>query len=1093
MRLQVLLFLLLAASIVRAEINVTLLKPANNHIEVNSSVVNFVCNASSNNYIRSITLYHNASGRFEENESVWIGELGPKNKVLLFHFNNESVYGESNSLVYDFSGNGNNGTAHGATFNSSFGKYYGSFYFDGVDDYIEVNDSNSLDLTDEGSIEMWFYISQDTGRYMDVLTKEGSCDMSPYQIEIDPIRRVTLALNSWYFAVSSSIQLDIKKWYHIVGVWNETYLAIYVNGTLSSEEFESLAVATNNENIKIGNGECGDVFNGYIDELAIYDYKLSADEIKEHYERKLSKYANLSVNLSLKDGMYSWNCLAIDNESNKKFADSNFTIAMDVYSAPELKELSIKPADNDSIDPGVRINITAKLYDVSGVDTAILQYRRSGLQEWNNISMLHNGLWYASFIPVLPPDTWQYRLFFNDTNGRANYSSIYYVYAYYDKTWQIEPGSLEPVQIFADTVGYIGSLLINNTGDYPLSFSMKSSMPDFYYNVSMPFTVEAKNVSLVNITAKAPIMPYEYKFSINITAGDADAQPLYRIVNGTLISFIGGPYFLIEIAEYKQGITQSSYMNLSANIKNIGNETANNVTITWILPAGWDVRKGNRTLFLNNLSSLASITANLTVYLDPSKARAGISEIKINVSCLENKSGYDSRLIAVYCNTNDGVCGSGCNFQNDADCPAPKARKEVVKEVAEVTKEIAVLKPVMEIRAPRRLDVFRGDDISFSITVFNPSDFTFHNITASMEGFPRSAVKITPELIGRVNRNTSKSFDICIAVPNYTAYGIYNLSLRLQGVAKSLYANFTIFNESEIMLVVHSRVENATLRLSHKLERIINTTFLRGGKLNEMLERAKELISEKLFDNAYEILRRLEKKANTAFEAKSMMETLNRLIAEARMYGISAGNSKKMLYLAQQAFQREDYERALKRANTAFLIYNIETRYLWLRRFVYENWFHIIIFSIILLYVVNRVRKTIFKKIFKRFLLSIKRRETILFNSFVELQHKYFVERSIGRDEYMKRIDAILKVVEGVRKKKLRFLFKTARYIKEREKRIMFMEKELEFVKEKVRKLQESYYTKGGVAKDVYRKMLEILFREVSELVKEIEAERLIK
>lgn len=39
------------------------------------------------------------------------GEITPdENTVLLFHLNNDSSYGENDTLVHDFSGNGNNGT-----------------------------------------------------------------------------------------------------------------------------------------------------------------------------------------------------------------------------------------------------------------------------------------------------------------------------------------------------------------------------------------------------------------------------------------------------------------------------------------------------------------------------------------------------------------------------------------------------------------------------------------------------------------------------------------------------------------------------------------------------------------------------------------------------------------------------------------------------------------------------------------------------------------------------------------------------------------------------------------------------------------------
>ena len=73
--------------------------------------------------------------------------------VLMYNFDNVSLLGENNNLVYDISGNGNNGTISGATFTSS-GKYNKALVFDG-DDYIDAGTGNSLDITGDITISAW--------------------------------------------------------------------------------------------------------------------------------------------------------------------------------------------------------------------------------------------------------------------------------------------------------------------------------------------------------------------------------------------------------------------------------------------------------------------------------------------------------------------------------------------------------------------------------------------------------------------------------------------------------------------------------------------------------------------------------------------------------------------------------------------------------------------------------------------------------------------------------------------------------------------------------------------------------------------------
>src|SRR3989338_2468382 len=78
--------------------------------------------------------------------------------VVLLHFDNLSGKGENGSLVYDFSAQGNNGTCNGNScplFNWSAGKFAGAAVFDGKDDYIEVNDSNKIDLDGSFTLEAW--------------------------------------------------------------------------------------------------------------------------------------------------------------------------------------------------------------------------------------------------------------------------------------------------------------------------------------------------------------------------------------------------------------------------------------------------------------------------------------------------------------------------------------------------------------------------------------------------------------------------------------------------------------------------------------------------------------------------------------------------------------------------------------------------------------------------------------------------------------------------------------------------------------------------------------------------------------------------
>ncbi|NTV23746.1 MAG: hypothetical protein HGA85_05225, partial [Nanoarchaeota archaeon] len=70
--------------------------------------------------------------------------------------------------VTDYSGYGNNGTVFEAQFNRTGGRVGGGYGFDGQDDYISVADSNSLDITNKGTIGLWAKTSDASMAYSNV-------------------------------------------------------------------------------------------------------------------------------------------------------------------------------------------------------------------------------------------------------------------------------------------------------------------------------------------------------------------------------------------------------------------------------------------------------------------------------------------------------------------------------------------------------------------------------------------------------------------------------------------------------------------------------------------------------------------------------------------------------------------------------------------------------------------------------------------------------------------------------------------------------------------------------------------------------------
>jgi hypothetical protein len=77
------------------------------------------------------------------------------------------------STVTDSSGKGNSGTIYGTIWNND-GRFGRGLVFDGVDDYVEVANSDSLNITDEITISAWVKCEKNSGGYQQLDTDGAS-------------------------------------------------------------------------------------------------------------------------------------------------------------------------------------------------------------------------------------------------------------------------------------------------------------------------------------------------------------------------------------------------------------------------------------------------------------------------------------------------------------------------------------------------------------------------------------------------------------------------------------------------------------------------------------------------------------------------------------------------------------------------------------------------------------------------------------------------------------------------------------------------------------------------------------------------------
>jgi hypothetical protein len=89
-----------------------------------------------------------------------------------------------------------------------------------------------------------------------------------------------------------SIPNQTDHWYHCVVVNDASVpeMRIYIDGEMVSQT-AGRAVPGSGNMVVVGGSDQGDNFNGYIDEISIYDYVLSEERILAHYKAPIKPAA----------------------------------------------------------------------------------------------------------------------------------------------------------------------------------------------------------------------------------------------------------------------------------------------------------------------------------------------------------------------------------------------------------------------------------------------------------------------------------------------------------------------------------------------------------------------------------------------------------------------------------------------------------------------------------------------------------------------------------------------------------------------------------------------------------------------------------
>jgi hypothetical protein len=199
----------------------------------------------------------------------------------------------------DLSGNGNHGTVSGATLTTDRnGNSNSAYYFDGLEDFIIVADSEELRISTAGTFSVWIYVDVSTNYvvydYRTILCKGAQYGVhyEDYSVALSnpdySYNNATGALQwtaAYSSAVNTGVQVPQGTWHHVAVTfdYDNQEIKLYQDGTLFTTYTTSfIPTVVSTRNLYIGaryeDPIKGD-FKGKIDDIRIYKRVINEQEI----------------------------------------------------------------------------------------------------------------------------------------------------------------------------------------------------------------------------------------------------------------------------------------------------------------------------------------------------------------------------------------------------------------------------------------------------------------------------------------------------------------------------------------------------------------------------------------------------------------------------------------------------------------------------------------------------------------------------------------------------------------------------------------------------------------------------------------------
>ena len=765
--------------------------------------------------------------------------------------------------------------------------------------------------------------------------------------------------------------------------------------------------------------------------------------------------------------------------------------------APAITAIITDPNTNASLDPNVTINVTVNITEYTAIDLVILQYRNSSDSNWTNVTMTkswnttYDYGYYANFTPTTE-SVWQYRIFVNDTLTNNNTINETDLYIFYDWTWTGSPSVFGAVSAVLETNMTVGNIILNNTGDKDLSFTITSNWgakDNIYFNGTsetndgFELSIAPNNSTDVSVIVTAKNLERSDGLTITINPVNASAVPVSDATTATIVSYTSGPFMLITITQYNSTVTQGdTNIVLDAKVQNKGNETATDVWFAWDLPSGWSITTGIQNISLGNLPVNSIANNQITVSISDT---ATIGTQKITAISGSNEKSANSVSKDVLVGQKPGtiietITTPGSSIGGDSNTGSPglsTAQKNRLFQTSET------------------FELIRGKDNNFSIMLENPFDTgNLEDITLDVTGYMSQYINLVPNNLNRLSVGANHKFMIYLTAPKYFTVGNYWLNFTIKGTNREITKIGNATTEKVITMTEHRSI----LLKIHDLSRddaeqlITNSTSLLSNlkqldnintaDIEYLINRSQDAINTGDYEAVRDIVETIKEQHEQITETVSIVSQLKADVTEINSKAIKTPGTDRILSLVQFALDRGDYESALSRAKEAQMTYALETKGAFNLMYFLKtnkNMISTVIASILTLitFTILSFRYWSLKHAIK----ILNKEEGILIGLMKQVQHECFDNAKMSLEEFGEAMihyenklgKVVSKLVETETKKDHFLKFKTTiRKLNDERERLLYL----------IRETQKEYMEDGTLETRIYENRLKSFASRLSEV-----------